>query len=424
VPLVVSPSVAELDAAARAVVADDGFIATPGRLLGNIETSLESITRTYAAIVRDVRAATAMQATGQVAGKLPRAWLVEDLCLSRRTANQIVLLATYLVQCPLTETAFAAAEIGLEHAVRIVRGLLTLPVGLRPTVEPHLVEWARFNPPEDITGFITELLARLGAESAAEQRRQKALGERGLTLTPTFGGNRAISGAMTPEAAAIVEEALRVFGCTGDDPDTHAAAATDAHADPHAAREDDRTVAQRNHDSLVGICRAFIAAAHAEPDFTGTPVGVIVTIPLDVLEGRLTDQSATLLPSAAQIGPDTARRLACDAKLIPTVLGSRSEVLDQGRATREFTPAIRRAAYLEQAGRCAFPRCQRRISDCHHIIWWLHNGRTTLDNAAWLCSYHHWLAHEGGWKLTRDATRNFIWTSPTGHDRTRHLSAA
>jgi len=122
--------------------------------------------------------------------------------------------------------------------------------------------------------------------------------------------------------------------------------------------------------------------------------------------------------------PISARRLACDAQVIPVVLGGRGEVLDIGRASREFNEAIRRAAFIEQDGTCAFRGCHRRCMELHHIVWWTHGGHTSLDNAAWLCAYHHWLVHEGGWTLSRAPDRSFVWTSPTGEVRRRCLQAA
>jgi Domain of unknown function DUF222. len=38
------------------------------------------------------------------------------------------------------------------------------------------------------------------------------------------------------------------------------------------------------------------------------------------------------------LSPETIRRIACDATIIPVVLGTDSEVLDVGRARRLFTP--------------------------------------------------------------------------------------
>ena len=60
------------------------------------------------------------------------------------------------------------------------------------------------------------------------------------------------------------------------------------------------------------------------------------------------------LGSEALVDPRTVRRLACDAEIVPMVLGSRSEPLDVGRLQRTVTDAIRRALNLRDGG-CAFP---------------------------------------------------------------------
>ena len=38
------------------------------------------------------------------------------------------------------------------------------------------------------------------------------------------------------------------------------------------------------------------------------------------------------------LAPETVRRMACDASIIPAVLGTKSEVLDLGRTSRLVTP--------------------------------------------------------------------------------------
>ncbi|MGO4587261.1 HNH endonuclease, partial [Arthrobacter sp. 2RAF6] len=50
----------------------------------------------------------------------------------------------------------------------------------------------------------------------------------------------------------------------------------------------------------------------------------------------------------------TLRTLACDADIIPVVLGSEGQVLDIGRASRVFPPQIRKAITARDKG-CAFP---------------------------------------------------------------------
>jgi hypothetical protein len=65
----------------------------------------------------------------------------------------------------------------------------------------------------------------------------------------------------------------------------------------------------------------------------------MLTMSYDDLAARI--GAATVVGSAQSgslIAPETVRRLACDAAIIPTVLGGRGEILDQGRSTRLATP--------------------------------------------------------------------------------------
>ncbi|WP_341350918.1 DUF222 domain-containing protein [Nocardioides convexus] len=56
----------------------------------------------------------------------------------------------------------------------------------------------------------------------------------------------------------------------------------------------------------------------------------------------------------ARLSAQSVRRLACDAEILPAVLGSESQVLDVGRAQRLVTPAIW-SALLVRDRHCAFP---------------------------------------------------------------------
>jgi len=54
--------------------------------------------------------------------------------------------------------------------------------------------------------------------------------------------------------------------------------------------------------------------------------------------------------------------------------------------------------------------------DLHHIEWWSNGGTTDLDNAAWLCAFHHWLVHEARWTMRRDKARSYVFTAPDGRE--------
>ncbi len=64
------------------------------------------------------------------------------------------------------------------------------------------------------------------------------------------------------------------------------------------------------------------------PQTGGMSATVVVTIALETLQGGL---GAATMDTGTRLSPGEARRMACDAGLVPAVLGGRSEVLDLGR---------------------------------------------------------------------------------------------
>ncbi|MGE5830173.1 MAG: DUF222 domain-containing protein, partial [Micromonosporaceae bacterium] len=114
---------------------------------------------------------------------------------------------------------------------------------------------------------------------------------------------------------------------------------------------------------------------------------------------------ALLGPGREPICAQTARRLACDAGIIPVILGSHGEPLDIGRLTRTVPTGLRRALVLRDGG-CRFPGCDRPAGwcDAHHLTAWADHGPTRLTNLALLCARHHTLVHEGRWRIQLDPT--------------------
>jgi len=137
---------------------------------------------------------------------------------------------------------------------------------------------------------------------------------------------------------------------------------------------------------------------------------------------RSTQRLSGALDSGAFADPATVRRWACDAEIVPMVLGARSEPLDVGRLSRTVTDAIRRALNLRDGG-CAFPGCTRRPRRCHahHIHHRIDGGATSLDNLVLLCVFHHQLLHHGHWTVTlvdgRPTSTPPPWVDPDRRSR-------
>ncbi|BCW66420.1 hypothetical protein NicSoilB4_11830 [Arthrobacter sp. NicSoilB4] len=205
-----------------------------------------------------------------------------------------------------------------------------------------------------------------------------------------------VAGATVPGAASDGG----ADGCNSEGCDADEAAATE--------RLDQRTRPQRLLDGLVGACKAALAAGRL-PAAGGLRPQVMVTVDyrdlLERVEGadakpRGPGSNAGTLMFTGPVTASTVRKIACDADIIPIVLGGQGRILDIGRASRVFPPHIRKAITARDGG-CAFPHCTIPAPWCeaHHIRYWSRGGNTGTGNGALLCSHHHHLIHKEQWSI-------------------------
>ncbi|WP_321171906.1 DUF222 domain-containing protein [[Arthrobacter] sp. ATCC 21022] len=114
------------------------------------------------------------------------------------------------------------------------------------------------------------------------------------------------------------------------------------------------------------------------------------------------------------IHASTIRKIACDADILPVLLGTNGQILDIGRTTRIFPPHIRKAIAARDQG-CTFPDCTIPAPWCeaHHITYWSQGGTTSTNNGTLLCSHHHHLIHKEQWKITTH--QGIPWFTPPPH---------
>jgi hypothetical protein len=201
---------------------------------------------------------------------------------------------------------------------------------------------------------------------------------------------------------------------------------------------DQRTRPQQLLDGLVGAVKAGLASG-SPPAAGGLRPQVMVTIDYRDLLARLenfehgTETSGTGQGTATTTGipgtrfpgtgsftftgpvtPATVRKIACDADIIPVLLGSQGRILDIGRTTRVFPPHIRKALTARDQG-CAFPGCTIPAPWCeaHHITYWSRGGTTSAENGALLCSSHHHLIHKEQWQI--QVKTGIPWFIPPPH---------
>ena len=398
-----APELLALEAALDALLATDLRDLPESHRLGNQEKLLELRNKMDAAELHGLQVLDADDTTIHETGRTTKSWLTEEQYLNPGEAGKRTRLGRALAAYPNVDAALSAGRFSADTAMVIVKALRAVPAEFEEIVETALLDLAPYCTPNDLGDQVETLLVACGVESSSDEAAAKRLAKRGLSIAPTFNGMRSVSGMLTPEVGEALEIAIGAIAQS-------------------AGPEDDRTHAQRRHDAVGELANHYLANA-GMPAVNGERPRVVVTIDYDTLINDLTNAWG-VLPSGATVSPATARRLACDAGIIPAVLGKNSEVLDLGKHQRCFTHSVRRAAWIEQGGTCAFPGCRRPPVDCHHIVWWTHGGLSTLDNAAWLCAFHHWLIHERGWSMRREKDRSFTFLDPTGVEFPRRSQAA
>ncbi|HEY4608205.1 MAG TPA: DUF222 domain-containing protein [Ilumatobacteraceae bacterium] len=112
---------------------------------------------------------------------------------------------------------------------------------------------------------------------------------------------------------------------------------------------------------------------------------------------------------------ETIRRMACLAEVTPIIVGGDGVRMHLGRTTRLATANQRKALRAMYRG-CAVPGCCAAWDSVviHHLKHYHRGGDTDIENLVPLCSKHHHLAHEGGWKFALDRLRNLTITLPNG----------
>lgn len=126
---------------------------------------------------------------------------------------------------------------------------------------------------------------------------------------------------------------------------------------------------------------------------------LLVTIDLEQLCSGI---GAAGLDTGVHISAGEARRLACEAGIVPVVLGGASVPLDLGR-TRRLHTAGQRHALATRYDSCGIGGCERPFAWCeiHHLDPWSKGGRTELAKALPLCGHHHRRAHDDRYDLRR-----------------------
>ncbi|MFK5583499.1 HNH endonuclease signature motif containing protein [Serinicoccus sp. LYQ131] len=308
------------------------------------------------------------------------------------------------VHAPLVD-AVLDGGMPIARAARIHRATERIRGGLTPAQHQDAVELLTETATDgvfqdkDVQRVIDEVVRRCLPEREHEDRARAQRELRDLHESSLAGGS--------------VRRMVLTFG---DDADYEAVRAiiTSPLAAPASLEEQQatgqpemRTPGQRRYDAFMTVLTRGVAGSQGQPV---TPKAkLIVTMDLEALRRQVGTSSADGAPGAgaalegASIAASVIRRLACEAEIIPMVLGGPSEIVDQGRARRLVTPGQRLQLAVRDRG-CTIPGCTVPATwcDAHHVVHWARGGRSDLSNYALVCPRHHTFVHEHDHSATID----------------------
>jgi hypothetical protein len=363
-------------------------------------STLVELTRLEAQVVelksRVATHADELQVGSDVGATSTANWLAQQTRLTRPAAARAVRLGYELATHDLVRDALACGDLRVDQASVIIRAVNALPEDLDPDLlikaEQHLVTAALEHDARTLAILGRRLLEVVApdladAHEADLLEKEEAKAAQATRLTMTDDGHGKVHGRFTLPTvqAAMLKKMLLAIAAPKHQAATHGAG-----------------VQRRPGPERMG--RAFAELieripAKRLPKVGGLDATIVVTIDLDTLTGKL--HKAGVLDTGERISPGLARRLACAGRVIPVVLGGRSEVLDVGRARRLFTRAQLLALTLRD-GRCVAEGCDWPPWLCHAHHWqrWADGGPTDLANGGLLCPRHHARAHDPTYALT------------------------
>lgn len=338
----------------------------------------------------------------QAGARSTQTWLRELLNLADSDAKTRVIVArnttpgndptntTTEPKLPATAEVLRSGEATIEHGRVIADGIAKLPPSISPEqraeADATLADHARTTSPRHLRTLADHLRYRWDQDGAL-QDEQHQLEHRELHITTNRDGTTRLNGRLDRETGAKLRATLEPLAAPHP--------GTDGTRDP-------RSPAQRNADAFETMLNTALAGDNTTT--SGTPPRITVTIDYDDLRQRSTSNPAfgggTLEPGGEPITAANARRIACDADILPILLGGDSQPLDIGRS-RRTAPADLRAALLARDGRCAFPGCDQPpgTPEAHHMRHWADGGSTALHNMVMLCGHHHRTVHKQHWRI-------------------------
>ena len=155
-----------------------------------------------------------------------------------------------------------------------------------------------------------------------------------------------------------------------------------------------RTPQQRRADAIAGL----LTRGRSAPD--GAVAGVSAGPPAvrnQMLVLAYTDGAGEIVG----VGPlprSEVARLMCVSDVYGVIFDGDGQPLWHGTRV-QLADDNQWRALIARDGGCIGCGADPARCEAHHVIWRRHSGRTDIDNLVLLCTHHHHLIHDKGWRI-------------------------
>ena len=302
---------------------------------------------------------------------------------------------------PEFNLALGAGTINVEHVDVLAKGVAGLDDATRQRLTGRgafLVEVASQTTSAEFGRTLRTEIRRAQADDGIATLERQRRSTRLRTWVDRVTGMWCLRGEFDPESGAILDKRLH---------DTvealfHEALPDTSPSDP---------LEKQSHLRAL----ALVSLTSGKRPGRGGAIDMSILVDAKTLVDGIHENSVIDCGLPVDLPVETIRRMACCADVTPIIVGADGVRMEVGRTSRLATPAQRRALRAMYRG-CAVSGCcvAWDYIAVHHIHYFENGGPTDIGNLLPLCSKHHHLAHEGGWKLALDDHRNLTITHPDG----------
>src|SRR4051812_48084311 len=325
---------------------------------------------------------------------------------------------------PAVAAAQSAGVITGEHITAIRDAIKHLPpwvdIITAAQFEVDLVRVAAGVGPKELRETAALRLFLLDQDGPEPDDTERARKRRVTTTAQGRDAMTAASANFTPQAWAVWEVIFAKYAAPGMCNPADAQPCTSGTPTQTQIDNDDRTLAQRQHDAMLVVGRIALMSGELG-HLNGLPVSVIIRTTLADLESRAgigVTGGGTKLPIA-----DVIRMAAHAHHHLAVFDGATGQALALYR-TRRVASAAQRIMLIARDGGCTKPCCTVGAYGCqvHHASQdWAKGGHTNVDELALACGTDNRAVDDGGWHTTINTRGECEWTPPPAldHGQTR-----